>query len=802
MKTIYWLAFSRLKYNKGRSLLTIIAIALMTTLLMTIGSSAFTFIRYQQMETEQNAGNYHANLKGATVEQIFNLEYHNDVESLLIRESVASIEIPKLNAFLNYEVLKKGNIKQVALKEGKMPLKANEIAGPPALFERLGVTPQLGQTLKLPLRIQGGRIRDFDFIITGILEQTDISQLNVNETRLVYGAFISEKFVNQNSPISQRRFNARIRIANEKEYTKDEIKDMIAEIANDIGLSKADIAYNDQYLTYMTNPGTEAQKIMVGLGLLVIVLGGMVIYSIYYVSVISNIQEMGKLKALGATKKHIRRLLLAESITLSAIGIPLGINLGYMITAFMFKFVILTENSHVDTFWYPLVILAVVAAILFTVMISIRKPMKMASSISPVEAMRYQEPQGKKKQKKSFKTLSVSKLSYANLQRNKRRTLVTIVALGFSGILYLATANISNNLTAENYARMIMPKGDFEISLSYALDDKEYPENNLNSIQQQSPLGDSLQNYIKSIDGVENVEQKHTVMAEVNNVQLEEQRINVGGISKNDLASLRSSLKHGSLDYEMFLNSNGLIFTWDVLYEEYGFHIGDIIELTLYDGSKEVPFTGTLMASTNSSQDTFLMADELLERLIGDVDTTSALYITVQPEKFDSVKAELDMIQQENSNFMFKAYDEEMGIAERLIRSIQYTIYGLLIVIGVIGYISLINTMITSILVRKKELGTLQAIGLSNRQLRQMIQREGMFFSFGTLLLALVFGNGIGYLLVRFIMSTKILMISRYEYPMVQTLLLVIAVVLGQAAITFFTNMYIHRQSLVERMRD
>ena len=57
MKTIYWLAFSRLKYNKGRSLLSIIAIALMTTLLMTIGSSSFTFIRYQQMETEQNAVN-------------------------------------------------------------------------------------------------------------------------------------------------------------------------------------------------------------------------------------------------------------------------------------------------------------------------------------------------------------------------------------------------------------------------------------------------------------------------------------------------------------------------------------------------------------------------------------------------------------------------------------------------------------------------------------------------------------------------------------------------------------------------
>ena len=57
MKTVYHLAFSRLKYNKGRSFLTAIAIALMTTLLMAIGSSAFTFFRYQEIENEQNGGN-------------------------------------------------------------------------------------------------------------------------------------------------------------------------------------------------------------------------------------------------------------------------------------------------------------------------------------------------------------------------------------------------------------------------------------------------------------------------------------------------------------------------------------------------------------------------------------------------------------------------------------------------------------------------------------------------------------------------------------------------------------------------
>lgn len=802
MKMIYHLAISRLKYNKGRSILTIVAIALMTTLLMSIGSSALTVIRHQQLEIEENARNYHAAFKGSTADQVFILENHTDVESLSTRENVASIELPKLNAFLNFDSLRKGSIDQIQLADGKMPVEADEIAGPPALFERLGVMPEIGQKFQIPLRIQGGRVENFDFTITGILEQTDISKLNVNETRLVYGAFISEKFVEQHISPEDRTYTAYIRIANEKEYSKDEIETIVTEIAEDIGLNKSDVSFNEEYLTYMTNPGTQERNVMIGLGLLVVFLGGMVIYSIYYVSVISNIQEMGKLKALGATKKQIRRLLFTESLAQSLIGIPCGILLGYLATIFLFKVVILSGSTLEDTFWHWRAAICVVAVVLLTVGISIRKPLKMATAISPVEAMRYQEPAGKQKRKKSFRTLSVSKLSYANLQRNKRRTVVTILALGCSGIMFLAVANIANNMTAENYARMLMPKGDFEISLSYAVDDREYPENNLNRIQLQNPLNDDLKMQIMSLDGVERIDEKHTVLAETENVVLETQRIEVGGISENDLSSLNKSLKRGTLDYDKLVRSNGMIFTWDILFEQYGFEIGDTIQLVLYDGNREIPFTGTLMASTNSSDDTFLIADEVLQQLITETNPASAIYITVQPEKFESVKMQIDALQQENANFMFKAYDEELGIAKQLIRTIQYTIYGLLIVIGIIGYISLINTMITSILVRKKELGILQAIGLSDKQLRQMIHREGMFFTFGTLALSLTIGNGLGYLLIRIIISTQILTIYQYEFPIIQTLVLIVAVAIGQIAITVFVNRYIHKQTLVERMRD
>ena len=117
---------------------------------------------------------------------------------------------------------------------------------------------------------------------------------------------------------------------------------------------------------------------------------------------------------------------------------------------------------------------------------------------------------------------------------------------------------------------------------------------------------------------------------------METQRTEVGGISENDLLSLNKSLKRGTLDYDELVHSNGIIFTWDILFEQYGFEIGDTIQLTLYDGNKKIPFTGTLMASTNSSDDTFLIADEVLQQLITETNPASAIYITVQPEKFES----------------------------------------------------------------------------------------------------------------------------------------------------------------------
>ena len=129
-------------------------------------------------------------------------------------------------------------------------------------------------------------------------------------------------------------------------------------------------------------------------------------------------------------------------------------------------------------------------------------------------------------------------------------------------------------------------------------------------------------------------------------------------------------------------------------------------------------------------------------------------------------------------------------------------LYLLLILIAVIGFINLINTMITSIVTRKKELGILQALGLSDRQLVRMLSGEGLVFTAGTLFISLTLGNAAGYLLFLWAKKEHLMSISRYHYPLWETVGLTLVLLIGQTAITLFINKKVKKESLIDRIRS
>lgn len=130
-----------------------------------------------------------------------------------------------------------------------------------------------------------------------------------------------------------------------------------------------------------------------------------------------------------------------------------------------------------------------------------------------------------------------------------------------------------------------------------------------------------------------------------------------------------------------------------------------------------------------------------------------------------------------------------MGIAEHVIRSIQFTIYGLLAVIGIIGYISLVNTMITSILVRKR-IGNFTGYWLIRQTApANDTPRRNVFHIWYTIISSCMWQR-IRLHIGTLYKNTKILMINKYEYPFIPTVLLIVAIFLGQIAITFYEPIY------------
>lgn len=801
MNTMFKLAISRIKYNKSQSMLTAIAIFLTTFLLMSIGTASIGITDGQQKLIAQQTGNFHASFD-VDESQLEILKNHIDIEALTTKETFATVVKDKMKANLVVLENEIEGIRSVELEEGRFPESEFEITGPPSFFTRIGYEPKIGNKVDISFRIKGeGEIITKQFTIVGILKQVDMSKVHIADTRIVYSAFVSKQIADNYLSGYKREFNALIRVNGEESLNYDQIESLITDIGNNIGISKKYITLNTMYLIWMTDPSSETLMIAISVSALVILFSVLVIYSIYYVSIITNIQEIGKLQALGISKKQLSKLLLYEGFILSAISIPFGLVAGYLIIYIGLPIFMNYESIKINLFSLP-VILGVVLAVLIAIIISLFKPIHMATKISPVEAIRYQESSGSKVLRKGREMVTLSSLSYANLSRNRKRTFITILSMGLSCVLFMAIAGALNSMNLLDFVRRTLPKGDFELNLEYKINDDTYLENNLNNLQLQNYLGQDMINRILAIQGVTNIEAEKEIMAYVDLPVYKGKNSTFEICGREDIEAMVKDLKKGNLDYDEMVQQNGISFCWDYFFEDYGLNIGDTIPITLYDGLKEINLETKLMASTSTNRNDFIIPQALIDNLINDTNLTTSLVIYTDKDMYDSVKSELQTIVNENVYFSLISLDEELSAARFAINMTKYPMYGLLLIIGVISFMNLINTMITSVVTRKRELGILQAIGMSNKQLIKMLSKEGTVFTIGTLLCALTVGNLLGYLVFKWAKVNNIMEITNYHYPIWETVILIIVIVVGQLLINFFINKKIHKESLIDRIRQ
>ncbi|WP_143477243.1 ABC transporter permease, partial [Clostridioides difficile] len=136
--------------------------------------------------------------------------------------------------------------------------------------------------------------------------------------------------------MSQEDFNIYVKFNDKSNLSIEQAKEKLDKIANDIGLDTINTAVNENYINALK---PDMETIMGGgfVGLVIVLSSILVIYNIFYISIVTKVQEFGKLRAIGATKKQIKNIVFKEGFILAGIAIPIGIILGYVLANIIIK---------------------------------------------------------------------------------------------------------------------------------------------------------------------------------------------------------------------------------------------------------------------------------------------------------------------------------------------------------------------------------------------------------------------------------------------------------------------------------
>ena len=135
------------------------------------------------------------------------------------------------------------------------------------------------------------------------------------------------------------------------------------------------------------------------------------------------------------------------------LGIPVGLVTGYFIGKFILPFAVNTiasEYLKTEIVIAPNPLIFVVATIftIVTVKISIGKPLRTISKISPLVAIRETGIRKNKKKKKTLK-FSIIKMANDNFRRNKKRNIFIVISIALCCVFFNSVFILANSISIE-----------------------------------------------------------------------------------------------------------------------------------------------------------------------------------------------------------------------------------------------------------------------------------------------------------------------------------------------------------------
>ena len=774
------LAKKSLQSEKRRNLMVVIAVALAAFLICFTGivSTSLT-----QMQRNQVVDTYEAVWLGVEENDIETLKGLPEFERVggyyMLGEELSEQGYHASYVYNDAEMMEIGR-DQMKLLEGNLPQKANEVVVSEYFLSTYGNNAKIGDTVTLDTESFHG-----DYVVTGIMDSVNEKEANT------CAIILSKAALTEWKGFDPAGYRAYVHFKNSDQLGEELITSYCREIAEEYQLPNPSM--NNKYFAY----ASKSFDFLPIFGVIVIFLigGYIVIQSIFRISINDKIRSYGQLRTIGATPKQIKRIVKREGRKLGSIGILIGTVLGVCCGFLLF-------SKGFNAVSYAVMVSLTLISGWIMVSISIRKPVKIAAGISPIEAVRFTPVQKDIRSRKKNIKLNPVSMGIANFKRDRKKTISIVASLSIGGILLMVVSSIVLVRSPEQIARLYFPDSDYKIYLQDLSEEM---------LVKGNPLNEELKQEVLSVDGVTDI----IVARQSLHTSIKTDANQNSGIcdtlTDQNYAMVEAALTEGTMPTD----SHSIVIHDQIVayFEDMG--VGSTVEFSSIDGKQSIPVTISGVFSTSkmpvifghgrahTDGSVFFAPKDLFYELYPEITTFDYSWsIVSNPKKAETVKAELKNIVAEHSNLALDEIDTAIA-AEKSQNSAAFgSMQVLSWLVFLFGVINLINTTLSNQMSRKQENSVLRSIGLTQKQLCKMNICEGLCYAFFATLAILIVGFPISIVASREIsIATFGGNVVPYKFPVLEMGLFILVLFGMELILSVWTIRRQKKQSLIEQIR-
>ena len=506
------MGWQTMKASKTRNLIAVLAIALTTVLFTSLFTIAMSINDgFQQSNFRQVGGFSHGGFKYLTEEQFEELRDDPLIAQWGVRRFLGmptQAPFNKSHVEVSYADANYAHWAFCDPIEGRLPEEGtDQAATDTAVLELLGIEPEIGAKFTLTFDVDGHTTTQ-TFTLSGWWERDEAivaSHILIPESRV--DAVLAEVGVDPASSTNGMTgtWNLDVMLKSGSRHIERDLNQILADHGyqnETAGANYIDIGINWGYTGAQLSDNLDPIVVIaiVAMLLLIIFTGYLIIYNVFQISVTNDIRFYGLLKTIGTTPRQLRRIIRQQALTLSLAGIPLGLIVGWFIGGQITPAIVSQLDGIVPmTSVSPVIFLGAALFSLVTVLLSCRKPGRVAAKVSPIEAVRYTEGGGiKRKQKKGRKGVSLLSMAWANLGRSRSKTAVTVTSLSLAVVLLTVTVNFTNGFDMDKYVSnftasdfIVADAGKFQNSVLDFTPGMAVPQSVMDDISAQGGITDS-----------------------------------------------------------------------------------------------------------------------------------------------------------------------------------------------------------------------------------------------------------------------------------------------------------------------